>query len=140
MYSHMMITTDGSELAMRGVSHGLSLAKQLNSKVTIISIAETYPLQAPATPAAWSELQAKHADTALQAAKEAGSELGLQVEIVRETASSPAVAIVEAARRLGCDLIVMASHGRRGVRRILLGSQTAEVVHHSDVPVLIVRC
>lgn len=139
MYSHMIITTDGSELAMRGVSHGLSLAKQLNSKVTIITVAEAYPLHAAATPASWNDAQAKHAAAALQSAQEAATEIGVQVELVREVGTSPAAAIVETAKRLGCDLIVMASHGRRGVRRVLLGSQAAEVVHHSDIPVLIVR-
>lgn len=135
----MIITTDGSELAMRGVSHGLSLAKQLNSKVTVITVAEAYPLQTAATPASWNDAQAKHAADALRLAQEAASEIGVEVDLVREVETSPAVAIVETAKKLGCDLIVMASHGRRGVSRVLLGSQAAEVVHFSDIPVLIVR-
>ncbi|HLS58985.1 MAG TPA: universal stress protein [Paracoccaceae bacterium] len=139
MYKHIIITTDGSELAMRGVSHGLSLAKHLNSKVTIITVAEAYPVQTAATPASWNEAQEKHTAAALQAAKNAADQIGVEVELVREVWTSPAPAIVETAKKLGCDLIVMASHGRRGVQRLLLGSQAAEVVHNSNVPVLIVR-
>lgn len=139
MYSHILITTDGSELAQRGVDHGLTLAKSLASKVTILTVTEPYPLQSAATIASWTAAQKEHADAALAPAKNAASKMGVQADVVHASDGSPAEAIVDTAKKLGCSLIVMASHGRRGVSRLLLGSQTAEVVHYSAVPVLVVR-
>ncbi|MBS3652422.1 universal stress protein [Pseudaminobacter sp. 19-2017] len=139
MYSHILITTDGSELAQRGVDHGLSLAKNLASKVTVLTVTEPYPLQSAATVESWTNAQKEHAAAALAKAGSAASNMGLNAELLQTTNSSPAEAIVETAKQLGCSLIVMASHGRRGVSRLLLGSQTAEVVHYSAIPVLVVR-
>ncbi len=139
MYNHILITTDGSDLAQRGVDYGVSLAKALHSKVTVITISEPYPLQSAATIGSWTDAQRKHSEAAFARAKEAASQAGIEMETLHETSALPAQAIVDAATGMGADLIVMASHGRRGVSRILLGSQTAEVVHHSKVPVLIVR-
>lgn len=139
MYSHILITTDGSELAQRGVDHGLTLAKNLASKVTVLTVTEPYPLQSAATIESWANAQKEHGDAALAAANAAASRMGVRAELVQTTNNSPAEAIVDTSKRLGCSLIVMASHGRRGVSRLLLGSQTAEVVHSSAVPVLVVR-
>ncbi|MEP9373775.1 universal stress protein [Mesorhizobium sp. KR1-2] len=139
MYSHILITTDGSELAQRGVDHGLKLAKSLASKVTVLTVTEPYPLQSAATVESWTSAQKEHADAALATADATASKMGLNAELVQTTNSSPAEAIVETAKKLGSSLIVMASHGRRGVSRLLLGSQTAEVVHYSAIPVLVVR-
>lgn len=139
MYKHILISTDGSELAQKGVDHGLSLAKTLGSTVTVITVTEPYPLQSAATRASWIEAQANHAEAALSAARDMAAKAEVKIEVVHTTDQSPAEAIVEAAKKLGCDLIVMASHGRRGVSRLLLGSQTAEVVHYSAIPVLVVR-
>ena len=86
----------------------------------------------------WTSAQKEHAEAALGTANATASKMGLNAELVQTTNSSPAEAIVETAKKLGCSLIVMASHGRR-VSRLLLGSQTAEVVHYSAIPVLVVR-
>jgi len=139
MYKHILISTDGSELAQKGVTYGLTLAKSLGSSVDVITVIEPYPLQSPATMGSWIEAQTKRAETALDQAKDAAARLDVKMEVVLATNSSPAEAIVETAKQRGCDLVVMASHGRRGVSRLLLGSQTAEVVHYSTVPVLVVR-
>jgi nucleotide-binding universal stress UspA family protein len=139
MYSHILITTDGSELAQKGVEHGLKLAKNLGSAVTVITVTEPYPLQSAATRASWTEAQTNHAEAALNAARDTAAKAEVKIDVVHTTQQSPAEAIVEASKKLGCDLIVMASHGRRGVSRLLLGSQTAEVVHYSAIPVLVVR-
>src|SRR5690606_34380832 len=128
-----------TELARRTAAHAQAMAKHLTRKVTKITVAGAHPVQTAATPASWNEAQEKHTAAALQAAKNAADQIGVEVELVREVWTSPAPAIVETAKKLGCDLIVMASHGRRGVQRLLLGSQAAEVVHNSNVPVLIVR-
>lgn len=139
MYKHILMSTDGSELALKGVKHGLDLAKQCGSKVTVITVSQPYPLQSAATTDSWAQAQKTHADEALVAVWDAAKAADVEVAARQATDNSPAEAIVEAAESLGCDLIVMASHGRRGVSRLLLGSQTAEVVSHSPVPVLVVR-
>jgi nucleotide-binding universal stress UspA family protein len=139
VYKHILIATDGSELAQKGVDQGLALARDLGSTVKVISVADTYPLQSAITREAWDEAQKSHANEALSAARAAALRLGVKVEVVFASDHSPAEAIVETSKKLGCDLIVMASHGRRGVSRLLLGSQTAEVVHSSSIPVLVVR-
>lgn len=139
MYKHILLPTDGSELAQRGVEHGLGLAKETGSKVTVITVAQPYPLHSAATIDTWSSAQKQRADEALATAKTAAKIHGVEVSTRQEVHESAAEAIVETAEALGCDLIVMASHGRRGVSRLLLGSQTNEVVSFSSVPVLVVR-
>ncbi|PWK60308.1 universal stress protein [Aminobacter sp. AP02] len=139
MYTHILITTDGSVLAQKGVEHGLTLAKNLGSKATVITVTDPYPLNSPATMASWSEAQTRHAEAALNLAKETAEKFGVNVDVIQDSDDSPAEAIVKTAHERGCNLIVMASHGRRGVGRLLLGSQTAEVVHYSTIPVLVVR-
>lgn len=139
MYSHLLITTDGSDLAQKGVDHGLALAKSLGAKATVITVTEPYPVQAAATLASWTDAQRKQADAALERAEAKASAAGVPLELMQVVSAWPGEAIVDAAAGAGADLIVMASHGRRGVSRILLGSQTAEVVHHSKIPVLVVR-
>ncbi len=139
LYTNILITTDGSELAQKGVDHGLTLAKSLGSKATVITVAEPYPPNSPATVGSWTDAQQHHADAALNLAKEAAAKMGVTVEVALAWHASPAEAIVKTAQDRGCNLIVMASHGRRGVSRLLLGSQTAEVVHLSKIPVLVVR-
>ena len=139
MYKHILISTDGSELAQKGVEHGLALAKANDSKITVITVTQPYPLQGPATMNSWTTAQKHHADEALATAETAARKHGVEITARQITNESPAEAIVDAANTLGCDLIVMASRGRRGVSRLLLGSQTAEVVSHSAIPVLVVR-
>jgi nucleotide-binding universal stress UspA family protein len=139
LYKHILLPTDGSELAMLGVSHGLQLAKDQASKVTVVTVSPPYPLQSPTTRGAWEEAHKHDADKALEAARQAAAAAGIEVNAIHEIAESPAEAIVEISRQQGCDLIVMASHGRRGVRRLLLGSQTAEVVQSSAIPILVIR-
>ena len=139
MYKHILISTDGSELAQKGVEHGLALAKTNASKITVVTVTEPYPLQSAATIDSWATAQKHHADAALATVETAALKHGVEIASRQITNESPAEAIVDAAKTLGCDLIVMASRGRRGVSRLLLGSQTAEVVSHSPVPVLVVR-
>jgi nucleotide-binding universal stress UspA family protein len=148
LYKHILIPTDGSECAAKGVDHGLSLAKALGAQVTIVTVTEPMPVAVGAPgmgfdPGLVLADYDKHAEnvarSVLEGARKAAEEKGVAVETFHAPRSHPAEAIVEAAKARGCDLIVMASHGRRGVRRLLLGSQTAEVVGHSEMPVLVVR-
>lgn len=147
MYTHILIPTDGSAFAQDGVDHGLSLAKALGSKVTIMTATEPFPV--PTSGAAWAVSDAdianynarrrKEAEEMLAPIKATAERMGIEAHIVHIPDARAATAILDTARERGCNLIVMASHGRRGVKRLLLGSQAAEVVSSSTVPVLTIR-
>lgn len=149
MPKHILIPTDGSETARKGVDYGLPLAKDLDAEVTVVTATDPYPLPGFAMGGGWApsveEMEAYNAankETAsklLQEARAAAGKLGIDVATVHVEDSRPADAILETARARGAHMIVMASHGRRGVSRLVLGSQTAEVLALADVPVLVVR-
>jgi nucleotide-binding universal stress UspA family protein len=146
MYKHILISTDGSEVAQKGVDHGLALAKSLAARVTIVTVTERYPVYAspdwipgPAEMEAWAAGQKEWATKVLAEVKDAAGRLGVTAETLHVPDAQPAESIVAAAGKSGCDLVVMASHGRRGLRRLLLGSQTSEVLVSSPIPVLVVR-
>jgi nucleotide-binding universal stress UspA family protein len=152
MYNHILIATDGSELANRGVAHGLALAQKVGARVTIVTVTEMWTVMGilrdshgetgPRTPNPILEYEAAataHATQILAAALEQAASKGIACETIHVADRHPADGIVTSAMEKGCDLIVMASHGRRGVGRLLLGSQANEVVTHSKVPTLIVR-
>ncbi|MGQ2908796.1 MAG: universal stress protein [Aliihoeflea sp.] len=147
MYNHILVPTDGSDLAQKGVDHALSLAKALGSKVTIVTATE--PFAAGAYSEGWlsnpedfqryETERTRSAREMVEKVKTAAEKMGVGAATEHIADRTAATAILETAKRLGCSLIVMSSHGRRGVSRLLLGSQTAEVLAHSPVPVLVVR-
>jgi nucleotide-binding universal stress UspA family protein len=148
MYKHILAATDGSELANKGLEHAVMLAHAVGAKVTVLNVRQ--PLSATALQAAVSAgvinpatLYDQSIDEEMKArfavVEQLAREKSVSVELAHEVDDHPAEAIVRFAKIYGCDLIVMSSHGRRGVRRLVLGSQTAEVVTHTDIPVLVVR-
>lgn len=146
MYKHVLISTDGSEVAKKGVDQGLALAKALGAKATVITVTESFPVYAsaaggwiPTEMGNYDEIQKEYADRVLAAAKAQAEGLGVAATTLHVPNSQPAEAIIENAKSQGCDVIVMASHGRRGLGRLILGSQTSEVLSRSSVPVLVVR-
>lgn len=150
MYKHILISTDGSEVAQKGLDHGLALAKAIGAKVSIITVTESFPVYAsagagvgagwvPIEMADYDKVQDEFANRVFAGAKQAADQHGVAAETVHIRNAQPAEAIIETAKARGCDLIVMASHGRRGLGRLLLGSQTSEVVTRSPLPVLVVR-
>lgn len=147
MYKHILISTDGSDVAQKGVDHGLSLAKNLGARVTIITVTERLPgyagmgewIPAPQEMAGYETSQKEMAEKILAAAKAVADRMGVEAETLHVSDAGPADAIIETAEAKHCSLIAMASHGRRGLGRLLLGSQTAEVLARSPVPVLVVR-
>lgn len=145
MYKHLLITTDGSETAQKGVDAGIALAKALGAKATIITVTEPFPIYAvssvyvPPEFANYDTVQKEFADKVLGAAKAAASAAGVEAHTLYVPNSHPSEAIVEAAKNQGADLIVMASHGRRGLGRLVLGSQTADVLTNAGAPVLVIR-
>jgi nucleotide-binding universal stress UspA family protein len=143
MYRHILIATDGSELAGKAVAAGLALAKELKSKVTAVTATEPWSAMAsePALvfPIEDYERAAAEAGMRILAGVAAAAEqAGVACETLRVN-NFPAEAIVETAKARGCDLIVMASHGRRGLSKLLLGSQATRVLTLSTVPVLVCR-
>ncbi|HEY9217162.1 MAG TPA: universal stress protein [Phenylobacterium sp.] len=149
MYKHILISSDGSEVGQRGVDHGLSLAKALGARVTIITVSERFPLYPDGLTGAYAMSasvmteyaagQTESANAILSAAKQAADRLGVAAETAHIRDAQPADAIVDAAKSHNCSLIAMASHGRRGLGRLVLGSVTSEVLARSPVPVLVVR-
>ena len=149
MYTHFLIATDGSDFAWNGVTHGLSLANRLKAKVTFLHVTEPFPMfdwgspmsgySAVAKFVSYEEEGRRFAGRILDQCNAAADRLGVQAEVVHLENRKPAEAILELSKTQGCDLVVMAAHGRRGLARLLLGSQATEVLSFSTVPVLIVR-
>jgi len=148
MYKHILIATDGSERATLAVEHGLALAKQVGARVTIVTVTEPWSALEMAQKARegrpnpigqFEEVAVTAANFILDAAVQRGKALGLSCDRVHVKDQHPAEGIVATAKERQSDLIVMASHGRRGLSRLLLGSQAYEVLTRSAVPALIVR-
>jgi nucleotide-binding universal stress UspA family protein len=150
MYKHILLSTDGSDVAQKGVDHGLSLARNLGARVTVIMVTERFPvpvhlgiaggwIPGPEEMAQYEAGQKEIAQEVLAAVVASAKKLGVPADTVHVPEAHPAEAIIEVAKARDCSLIVMASHGRRGLRKLLLGSQTLEVLAHSPVPVLVVR-
>jgi len=149
MYASILLSTDGSDVARKGVEHGISLAKALNAKVTIVTVTEPLPVDYGSGHASgWIPSQEEidsfdaackeHAGKVLDTARAMAEQVGISAELLHVSNAHPATAIFETAKSRGCDLIVMSSHGRRGLRKLLLGSQTSEVLVNGSVPVLVV--
>ncbi len=148
MYKHILVATDGSELAQKGLEHGLALAKQLGAKITVLTVSEPLrPEAARAAQLAGVENAATRYDQQIDNLmkerfafiRERAREHGITVDLTHEIDDAPAEAIVRFAEIRSCDLIVMSSHGRRGVQKLLLGSQTSEVLVKTTIPVLVIR-
>ena len=148
MYQRILIATDGSELAGRAVNHGIALAKRLNVPVTVVTVTESWSAlelgrmarQGNLNPVNQFEEMATAAATGiLDKVRQTATSQGVTCDVVHVQDQHPAEGIIATAKKTGCDLIVMASHGRRGFDRVLLGSQANEVLTLSKVPALIVR-
>ena len=145
MFQHVLVATDGSDVAEKGVEQGLALAKAFGARATIVTVSESilpYAAAGDVGPQVYQDyaaIQKGAADRALASAKAAAERIGVAAETVWRENISPAEGIVETAKDRGCDLIAMASHGRRGLRRLILGSVASEVLATSPVPVLVAR-
>src|SRR5579871_4073999 len=149
MYGNILLSTDGSDVAKKGVKNGMALAKALNAKATVITVTEPLPVDYGGghdggwipTKEEFDRFDAaskERASSVLNEARDIAAQIGIAVELLHVPNAHPATAIIEAAKSRGCDLIVMASHGRRGLRKLFLGSQTSEVLADGSVPVLVV--
>jgi nucleotide-binding universal stress UspA family protein len=150
MYKNILLSTDGSELARKGVEHGIALAKALSAKVAVITVTEALPVDYGSGHASgWIPSQEEfesfdaaakeRAGKVLDEARAMAEQIGISADLLHVPNAHPATAIIDTAKSRGCDLIVMASHGRRGLWKLLLGSQTSEVLVDGSVPVLVVH-
>jgi nucleotide-binding universal stress UspA family protein len=149
MYANILLSTDGSDVARNGAKHWMDLAKALKAKVTVINVTGPPPIDYGRHDAPWipspDEVDRfdaackEHAGKVLDEARTMAEQIGISVELLHVPNAHPATAIIETAKSRGCELIVMASHGHRGLRKLFLGSQTSEVLADGIVPVLVVR-
>ena len=140
MYRHILISTDGSELAEHGVAQGVALAKSLGAKVSVIFVLE--PLSELGARyrevlAGYAAIRKEQATSALDGAARAAREAGVSCETIQAESGQPHQAIIAAAKDKGCDLIVMSSHGRSGLSAVLIGSVTNKVLTQAKTPVLV---
>lgn len=147
MYKRILVATDGSELSQKAVDHALSLADLTGAEVVALKVVPRYPqtyfeggvaLAAAEVARIEKQWQAE-AMEAVNAVKAAGQLMEVRVKPVTAKGDLIAEAIIATAKKHKCDLIVMASHGRRGIKRLLLGSETQQVLTHSHTPVLVLR-
>ena len=144
MFKRILVPTDGSDITAKAVDTSIALAKSVGAKLYTISVKEPFPYSAisemqPTPPQEFFDAQERIAAQRVQKVSElcAAAEVPCQAHTVE--ALHPWEAIIDHAKRMECDLLVMASHGRRGVSALLLGSETQKVLTHSKVPVLVVR-
>ncbi|CAN5791619.1 universal stress protein [soil metagenome] len=144
MYKRILVPTDGSEITAKAVKSAIGLAQALGAALHTISVREPFPYSAvsemqPTPPQEFFDAQERIATRNVRAVQDACAAANITCEAQTVEALHPWEAIIDHAKRFDCDLIVMASHGRRGVTALLLGSETQKVLTHSLVPVLVVR-
>jgi nucleotide-binding universal stress UspA family protein len=145
MHRHILIPTDGSELSQNAIDYGMALAKSVNAKVTVLTVSTPFhtfavePGMITDTPEHYAKRMATLAAKYLNVAKEAALAAGVSCETMHVEHDHPYLAIIDTAAQKLCDLVVMASHGRRGISAIVLGSETIKVLTHSTIPVLVFR-
>ncbi|AOW13687.1 universal stress protein UspA [Hydrogenophaga crassostreae] len=147
MYKRILVATDGSKLSKMAVDHAINLADITGAEVVALKVVPRYPqtyfeggVALAANEIARIEKQwHDEAMATVTAVKSAGQLREVKVKPITVKSDLIAEAVIAAAKRNKCDLIVMASHGRRGLKRLLLGSETQQVLTHSHIPVLVLR-
>lgn len=147
MFKHILVPTDGSALSTDTVKKAVEFARETGARITFFYSKPDYPvafygegaLIDPTTPEKFAEMAEKQSQEILAAAQALAAAAGVGSAVATTTSDVPYEAIIGAATDNGCDLIFMASHGRRGLSGLLLGSETQKVLTHSKVPVLVYR-
>jgi nucleotide-binding universal stress UspA family protein len=144
MYKRILVPTDGSEITAKALQSAIALAKLGGGELFVIAVKEPFPYSAisemqPVPPQEFYDAQERIATERVKVAVDAAAASGVKCQGFTVEALHPWEAILDHASTHGCDLIVMASHGRRGVAALLLGSETQRVLLHSKLPVLVVR-
>lgn len=145
MYKHILIPTDGSSLSEQAIRQGVAFAKSVHARVTGVTASPTFhtfamdPVMVTDTPAQYAKTCEAWAAKSLSAVRDAAALNAVPCNVVHIVKDHPYEAIIETANREGCDLIFMASHGRKGLSAVVLGSETTKVLTHSKIPVLVCR-
>jgi nucleotide-binding universal stress UspA family protein len=145
MYKNILIPTDGSELAGNAVKHGIAFAKEIGAKITVLTVTAPLdlfmldPQYVEDASAQYRKDVQEHTAKVFGAIANEAKAAGVACDTVQVEHDLPYQVIIDTARSKGCDLIVMASHGRRGISAIVLGSETVKVLTHSKIPVLVHR-
>lgn len=144
MYKRILVPTDGSEITAKAVETAIGLAKLTGAEMLVIGVKEPFPYSAisemqPVPPQEFYNVQERIASSRVKATLDAAKAAGVACKGHTVEALHPWEAILDHAKEKQCDLIVMASHGRRGVQALLIGSETQKVLTHGTLPVLVVR-
>lgn len=145
MYRHILLPTDGSDLSNQAIPQAIELARGIGARVTGLHVSPTFhtfsvhPLVLTDRPEDYAKHAQGVAEQYLQVAEDAAQAAGVPYDGVYVFHDEPHQGILDEAEQRGCDLIVMASHGRRGVAGLVLGSETHKVLTHGHIPTLVVR-
>ena len=145
MFKNILIATDGADLAAKAVEQGILFAKEIGAKITAVTVTEPFhvlslaPSELEYTPIEYKKYAEAHAEKVLGAVSVAAKSTGVICETLHVEHAQVYQAIIDAASARKCALIAMASHGRRGVSAVVLGSETVKVLTHSKIPVLVYR-
>jgi nucleotide-binding universal stress UspA family protein len=144
MYQRIIVPTDGSEISAKAADAAVKLAKLCGAAISVISVKEPFPYSAisemqPVPPQEFYDAQERIASDRVKAVLATAQAAGVTADGATVEALHPWEAILEHAKTKGADLIVMASHGRRGVAALLIGSETSRTLTHSSLPVLVIK-
>lgn len=147
MYKHLLVPVDGSKLSLKALDSAAGLAQKLGASITAITVSPPFPMMVAGDgyvldlnkPSEWEASIERHAVKVRAAAEKRATAKGVTIKFVSIVAEQPYDGIISTARKYKCDLIVMASHGRKGFSALLLGSETTKVLTHSKIPVLVCR-
>ena len=145
MFKHILIPTDGSEISAAAIEYGVRFAKEINAKITGITVTTPFHIMAVESISVLNDsrdydARAKaRAMRNLDVIKDAATNAGVEFDLVHASGEHPYEEIVRTAEEKGCDIIFQASHGRRGMQALLMGSETTKVLTHSKIPVLVYR-
>ena len=147
MFKHVLVPTDGSPLSDTAVTRSIVFAKEIGARLTFFYSQPDFPMPIygegalidPATPEQFAQSAEEEALRILARARAEAESQGVSAGTDTQVSEVPYEAIIGAAERHGCDLIFMASHGRRGIAGLLLGSETQKVLTHSKIPILVYR-
>jgi nucleotide-binding universal stress UspA family protein len=147
MFKHILVPTDGTQLSDETVKRAVGFAREAGARITFFYAKPAYPVAFygegafidPTTPEKFAEMADQQAAAILDACAELARQANVPCTTRADTSEIPFEAIIAAADTAGCDLIFMASHGRRGLSGLLLGSETQKVLTHSKMPVLVYR-
>ena len=149
MYRNILVATDGSKLSAKAIKTAIEMARAAGAKIIGFYATPEYNVPIYSEGAAfvsstvgrarWAEQTKAHADSVLDDVRKAATKAGVAVEVTSQAANDPYKAIIATAKKKRCELIVMASHGRRGLAGLVLGSETQKVLTHTKIPVLVVR-